>query len=174
MPFILLTPTKRLWRAWPAALRKDRRSDVVALSDICLVGTEGTLVSRLSAADLLRGTAGQGEPLRRADGFYPPDVVVYRGQEHQCELAGKMILFLDMTIGQELTDASSLMYCGRGSIWNKRYRHDKQSRDAISQMVSRLNGLLSDATPPVPLTYSLVRGADTVRREETSTRNGMT
>jgi hypothetical protein len=167
-PFLLLTPTKASWRAWPPALRRDRRSAVYALAEIILTTADGALYSRLSATDLLRLMNVEGQPERRPDGFIVPDLVIWRGVEHECKLSKGEGLFFNRTVGQELTPIEALMHRSKGALWRQKYQGTSGQRDRIAQTVSRLNVKLLNAKPPVPIAYSVVRGEASIHREATT------
>jgi hypothetical protein len=123
-----------------------------------------------------QAAAAQGDPARvevkrgvavatpRDDGVYPPRTVVFRNVTHTCELTALEADFLAIALGNVDTDVSVLMHTGNGAVWKEPYT--KSKRNKISQMLTRLNTKLLDASPPLRIVFALKRGMSVVSRSE--------
>ncbi len=103
---------------------------------------------------------------QRTDGVYPPSTVVWRGGEHQCDLTRREMAFLQLGIVAQEVDVYRLMHPKNGLLWKERYLNAKSARDKISQFISRLNTKLLDAKPPLGISFSLRRDADSISRTD--------
>ena len=102
---------------------------------------------------------------RTADGVYSPNVIVFQGKEHRCDLTKRELAFMALALRNGEIPLSTLISLGEGALWKQRFSNDKQTRDKVTQFLSRLNKKLARATPPLPFLLSLPRHSSSIRRD---------
>ena len=177
-PYVLLLPTRRLLRASTETAIPHNRGcclhldAILALDDagkfVCRRPIEHALGREPSFGPLLSGTGSLGPSERKPDGFHPPRTIIWRGDAYDCELTKQQIAFYTLAVDKAEIDIHLVMHRGKGAVWRESYRNTKRHRDKISQFLSRLNGDLSAAQPPLPVTFSLRRNSDFIGKSEPS------
>lgn len=110
-------------------------------------------------------------PEAAQDGVLSARKIVYRGQVHVCDLTKKEMDFLAAYLTVDEIDVYQIMHAHAGALWRQRYRPEKGPRQVISKFLSRLNGKLAAAEPPVAISYSLARKRDVITREAMPANN---
>lgn len=116
--------------------------------------------ARIEVKPDLAATAG-------ADGVFPPRTIVFRGVRHTCELTALEAKFVAAVLGNVDTEIGTLMNSGNGAVWQEPYTSGKRAK--ISQLLTRLNSKLLDASPSLRIQYTLKRGMSVVSRSEAPT-----
>lgn len=107
------------------------------------------------------------EDVITADGVVSPHLLRLNGRDHVCDLTDQEIAFLNVALLQDLTPLSALMNGTHGAVWQEPYSESK--RPTIRSMLKRVNETLSNASPPVPIGFGLLRGQNFVERRKGST-----
>jgi 7-cyano-7-deazaguanine synthase in queuosine biosynthesis len=102
----------------------------------------------------------------RPDGLCSHRELVWGGIEHDCELTKKQMNFLAVVIETKETDIARLMHRTKGAVWKEQFLDTKKKRDKISQFLCRLNARLSEAKPPLGISFSLRRHAQVISRND--------
>ena len=185
---VMCTFPKMSWRYYDEASRKQLSDEIGIplpehLSDyaLCYALTPSGIAAARATINWIDIDGGDGSDVApaqetdtsstppRADGFYPPRTAVWHGQEHDCDLTEAQMAFLSVGLTDREVEISQLMNSKNGLVWTVLYRNDRATRDKISQFLSRLNARLSQARPPLGVSFSLRRSADSISREEQAT-----
>lgn len=110
--------------------------------------------------------SGQADGSRRV-GVLSPRLLRFNGRDHACDLTAQEIAFLNVALLQDLTPLDALMNGKHGAVWQELYSESK--RPTIRSMLKRVNAKLSNASPPVPIGFGLLRGQNFIERR-TGTR----
>jgi len=73
------------------------------------------------------------------DSFRAPNIVIWKGCEHKCNLKTNEQVFLGIAINENYIDVARLMHLGGDSLWKERFRNERKQRCKISQFLGRLN-----------------------------------
>lgn len=97
-----------------------------------------------------------------ADGVVSPQLLRLNGRDHACDLTAQEIAFLNIALLHDITPLDVLMNGASGAVWKEQYQVSK--RPAIRSMLKRVNAKLSNATPPVPVAFGMIRGQKFIER----------
>jgi hypothetical protein len=152
---VVLTPC-------PVALSNSQRE--------LLDGRGVTIISLSPASDpesLVIDWDGQviGPPRdRTADGVYSPNVIVFQGKEHRCDLTKRELAFMALALRNEEIPLGNVIHRGQDALWKESFKNDQKTRDKVTQFLSRLNTKLATATPQFPFLLSLPRHSSSICR----------
>lgn len=165
-PCVVVTPTVHRIGTASAKRLQQRGGCIVALSDSVAASDDGTFVALESASQAL-STAIQTAmgQLPKSDGAHSQQLIVWNGTEHHCELTHSQVEFLSAALLREEIDLTELFHPSVGLLAKQRYTGTKQQRNRISAFLSRLNQVLSNAEPAVPVEFRLAPHAQCVTRD---------
>jgi len=164
LPAVVFVPTPRRMASSLRSKLSAQQLVIIALSDVLAIHDDVWVPIRLPDQLMPAAIARAEGKLPKADGVYPPNKIVWRGEEHVCNLSRREMIFLEHGLLHDSVEVATLMHRRNGLLWKEHFLNTKVSRNKVSLFLSRLNIKLLDATPPLKITFSLMRGSNTVIR----------
>jgi len=101
---------------------------------------------------------------RSEDAVHPSGIVTWNGKTYKCDLSKKEMAFLSLALKSDSIPISSIMNIKDGLVWHERYLATCSQREKIGKLLSRLGNKLVSASPPMGMSFSLVRDSDFIHR----------
>jgi hypothetical protein len=99
------------------------------------------------------------------DGVHGPNRVVLGGTEYSCDLTKREMEFLAIALGKSEVELGSIIHRGEDALWRETFSDCRETRNKVTQFLSRLNKKLAHAKPPLALCYSLPRNRRSIVRD---------